>query len=454
MLPNVGFQSYLSTGIFAKLGFFELQLQPEFVYGQNRSFTGFGGDFSIPVLQSRFFYWNNGDNPERFGSSSNTRMWWGQSSAMLNFGAFAFGISTENIWWGPGQFNSLTFSDNAEGFPHVTLVTKKPARTFIGNFEGQLIIGRLENSPLPPTQNDFLNERYFIGFNGDWRYLNGISINYNPVFLPNLFFGFNRTFQQYNDMRGDEFLDWFPIFEVFQKQEFFLDGNSIEYDNNGKDQQVVLSFRYLVPSAKFEIYGEYGRRDHGYTWREFIINPEHARAFLVGFQKLITLQKSDEFLQIRGEYTHQQESINRYIRYPGLIGNQTWHTHGIARGFVNRGEALGVGAGVGSNVMTLEVSKVSKLSKQGVLFERLENHQDFFYRAFGRNPIRKPWIDYSIGLLWDQSFEKLTLGSKLQLITSFNYQWQSNLSSNPDFSLTELDFALFMDLNLVYRIGN
>ncbi|MCR9085074.1 MAG: hypothetical protein NXH89_21760, partial [Cyclobacteriaceae bacterium] len=36
MLPNVGFQTYLSTGIFAKLGFFELQLQPEFVFGQNR----------------------------------------------------------------------------------------------------------------------------------------------------------------------------------------------------------------------------------------------------------------------------------------------------------------------------------------------------------------------------------------------------------------------------------
>jgi hypothetical protein len=454
MLPNVGFQTYLSTGIFAKLGFFELQLQPEFVFGQNRPFLGFGSDFSTPVLQSRFFYWNNGDNPERFGTSPNSRLWWGQSSAKLNFGAFAIGISTENIWWGPGQFNSLTFSDNAEGFPHITLETRRPAKTFLGNFEGQLIVGRLENSLLPPTQIDFLNQRYFKDFDGDWRYLNGISISYNPIFLPNLFFGFSRTFQQYNSLKGDKFLDWFPIFEVFQKEGLFSNGNSVSYDSKGQDQQVVVSFRYLVPSAKFEIYGEYGRRDHAFNWREFILNPEHARAYLIGFQKLIALNNADDFLQIRGEYTHQQESVNRYIRYPGLIGNQTWHTHGLARGFVNRGEALGVGAGVGSNVMTFEISKVSKLNKRGILLERLANHQDFFYRAFGRSSGRQPWIDYSIGLLWDQSFEKLTLGTKIQLISSYNYQWQSNLNGSRDFPQKKLDLALYLNLNLLYRFGD
>lgn len=454
MLPNVGFQTYLSTGIFAKLGFFELQLQPEFVFGQNRPFVGFGSDFSTPILQSRFFYWNNGDNPERFGTSPNSRLWWGQSSAKLNFGAFAIGISTENIWWGPGQFNSLTFSDNAEGFPHITLETRKPAKTFLGNFEGQLIVGRLENSLLPPTQIDFLNQRYFEDFDGDWRYLNGISISYNPIFLPNLFFGFSRTFQQYNSLKGDKFLDWFPIFEVFQKEGLFSNGNSVSYDSKGQDQQVVVSFRYLVPSAIFEIYGEYGRRDHAFNWREFILNPEHARAYLIGFQKLIALNKLADYLQIRAEYTHQQESVNRYIRYPGLIGNQTWHTHGLARGFVNRGEALGVGAGVGSNVITFEISKVSKLHKRGILLERLANHQDFFYRAFGRSSGRQPWIDYSFGLLWDQSFKNLTIGSKAQLISSYNYQWQSNLSSSRDFPQKKLDLALYLNLNLLYRFGD
>jgi hypothetical protein len=210
----------------------------------------------------------------------------------------------------------------------------------------------------------------------------------------------------------------------------------------------------VLPQVQSELYFEYGRRDHALNWREFILNPEHARAYLIGFQKLIALNNADDFLQISGEYTHQQESVNRYIRYPGLIGNQTWHTHGLARGFVNRGEALGVGAGVGSNVMTFEISKVSKLDKRGILLERLANHQDFFYRAFGRSSGRQPWIDYSIGLLWDQSFEKLTIGSKVQLISSYNYQWQSNLTNGQDFTENELDFALFLNLNLIYRFGD
>ncbi|WP_439475245.1 capsule assembly Wzi family protein [Algoriphagus formosus] len=454
MLPNVGFQNYLSVGFAGKFGFVKFQFQPEFVYAENRPFEGFSSEFSSSVIRSRFFYWNNGDNPERFGDQPINRFWWGQSEFLLSFGPVDMGISTRSIWWGPGRYNSLIFSDNAESFPHLTLQTNRPIKTPIGHFEGQILMGSLENSLLAPSQSDSLNRRLFRRFDGDWRYLNAMHLTYQPSFLKGMFLGFSRTFQQYNQFKGNTFNDWFPIFEVFQKEGLFSNGNSVSYDSKGQDQQVVVSFRYLVPSAKFEIYGEYGRRDHAFNWREFILNPEHARAYLIGFQKLIALNNADDFLQIRGEYTHQQESVNRYIRYPGLIGNQTWHTHGLARGFVNRGEALGVGAGVGSNVMTFEISKVSKLNKRGILLERLANHQDFFYRAFGRSSGRQPWIDYSIGLLWDQSFEKLTLGTKIQLISSYNYQWQSNLNRSRDFAQNELDLALYLNLNLLYRFGN
>lgn len=450
MLPNVGLQSYLSTGVFMKIKFFELQVQPEIVYGQNKAFEGFGGDFPTLVLQSRFFYWNNGDNPERFGNSPNIRAWWGQSFAKFNFGSLALGISTENIGWGPGQFNSLIFSANAEGFPHLKLETHKPIKTFLGIFEGQILMGRLENSLESPTQNDFLNNRYFKPFDGDWRYVNGVHIAYQPNFLKGFTVGFSRTFQQYSKLKGNKFRDWFPIFEVFQKETFFQNGNTVDYDNKGQDQQVAVSFRFLSSKGRFEVYSEFGRRDHNFNWREFILNPEHARAFLFGFSKLFPVE-NDKLVQLRGEITHQQESVNRYIRYPGLIGNQTWHTHGLARGFVNRGESLGVGIGVGSNVQTLELSIVDGLEKKGIQLERLANHQDFFYRAFGQNPEKRPWIDYSLGLIWDQQFDSFILGSKVQIIKSQNYQWESGAFSSEDFDNGPRSLSLFGQVHLIYH---
>ena len=453
MVPNVGFQTYFSTGFFAKFYALEIQFQPEYVFAQNKSFQGFSSDFATSIIQNRFFYWNNGDNPERFGNEPISKFWWGQSSIMLNFGPIATGISSENIWWGPGQFNSLTFSDNAQGFPHLSLGSNRPIRTFAGNFEFQLIVGRLENSLLEPSQNEFLNDRYFLPFDGDWRYLNGMHINYNPSFLPNLFLGFNRTFQQYNKYRIKDFDGYFPIFEVFQKKTLFENGNSVNYDGKGQDQQVTISFRYLVPKANFEVYGEFGRRDHSYDWRDFILNPEHARAYIFGFQKLIKLPLPDEFIQVRGEVTHQQESINRYARYPGLIGNQTWHTHGLARGFVNYGQSLGVGAGVGSNVQTIEISKVKNLNKRGIVLERLANNQDFFYRAFGQNPEKKPWIDLSLGFLWDEEFDRLILSGKAQFIKSYNYQWQSDGLSTEDYPNGQKLLSFYGSFNLIYRFS-
>lgn len=453
LTPGVGFQTYLSTGFYASVGFLEVQFQPEFTFSENRSYQGYERNSRRSINRDRFFYWNDGDNPELFPGNE-TRFWWGQSRVQVNVGGFALVASTENIWWGPGQFNSLIFSDNAEGFPHLSLQTNRPVKTFMGNFEGQIIMGRLENSFIEPSQDPSLNEQFFQEFDDDWRYLNGITITYSPVFLPNLFVGFNRTFQQYNESKGNEFSDWFPIFEFFQKERFFENGNTVIFDSEGQDQQVSVNFRYVVPKALFEIYADYGRRDHAFNWREFILNPEHARAYQFGFQKLFKAGRPTQFIQLRGEITHQQESVNRYIRYRGLDGNQTWHTHSLARGFVNYGQTLGVGTGVGSNVQTLEVSLVENFDKMGLLFERLENHQDFFYRAYGQNNEKRPWVDLSLGLLFDKKWDRFLLSSRAQFIYSQNYQYNSEGLSTGDFPNGQKLLSFFGRLNLIYTLAS
>ena len=53
-----GYEQYLSAGLYGYLGFLHLQLQPEFVYSQNKSYQGFSSDFPIEVLLDRFHFWN------------------------------------------------------------------------------------------------------------------------------------------------------------------------------------------------------------------------------------------------------------------------------------------------------------------------------------------------------------------------------------------------------------
>jgi hypothetical protein len=452
MIPNVGLQQYLTGGIYGQLKFLSIQFQPEIVIAENQYYFGFRPDFSDPVIRARFVYWNLGDYPERFGESVYTNIWWGQSKLTSQLGAFEAGISSQNIWWGPGQWNALTFSNNAQGFAHITINTTKPAKTFLGYFEGQLLSGRIDDSGLSPSQVPELNDRFFRKFSGDWKYVNALTVSYNPKWTPGVFLGFTRTFQVYRENMGNSFRDYFPVFTGVTKEQFFEDGNTVAFDSDGADQQISVFFRWIIPKSKFEFYGEFGRRDHALNWREFILNPEHARAYLMGFKKLFPMQGEERYFQLRGELTHQQESINRYIRYLGLGGGITWHTHGTSRGFANSGQPLGVGIGVGSNVQTLEMAIVQDFNKFGLVFERLENHQDFYYKAQLQNSQHKPWIDFSLGFLFDHQWNNFLLSSKVQFINGVNYQWQLHDSSTENFPRGKNLTSLHSQLSLIYLI--
>lgn len=433
LVPGVGFQQYVSSGVEGRWKFLKLSIQPEFVFLQNKAFDGFGEKLPIFAIINRYYHWNGGDFPERFSNRMTSRLWWGQSSLTASYGAFEAGISTGNVWLGPGQFNSLSFSHNSEGFPKFSINTTKPAKTLLGDIETALVFGMLRSSNQEAAQNQELNNRYFLSLPTDWRYMNALMFDYSPKWVDGLHLGFVRTFQVYDSIRGNTLYDWLPVLEGFQKKNFFKNGNSVEFDANGRSQQLILFGKYAFKKAKGEIYFELGRRDHAFNWRDYILSPEHARAYLFGFLKLVSLPKANRYLQLRGEITHQQESINRVVRYPIPSLGLSWHMHGQARGFTNRGQGLGVGIGQGANVQTLEVALVEGWNKMGIQLERLENDQGFYYRSFYLPSEYKPWIDYSLGFLYDKQLGSLLLSSKLQVIHARNYQWQLDPLSTPEF---------------------
>ncbi len=452
VIPGRGLQSFFSIGFNGNFSILNVQFQPELIIAENRSFEGFPDTFSNDVIASRFLYWNVGDSPERFGNKAYNKFFLGQSSVSLRYKVFELGVGTRNFWWGPGQWNSLIFSNNAPGFPNISLNTTKPAKAFLGVFEGQILIGRLESSGLAPTQREDLNSNFFIPLNSDWRYLNALMISYTPKWIPTLSFGYSRTYQYYNSERPNDLKGWLPIIEPMAKEKLFTNSNSVIYDDRRQSQQIAIFGRYRMPKAKAEVYLQFGRRDHALNWREFILNPEHARAYQVGFLKISSLPATKKSLQVRGEITHQQESVNRNLRYD-IYGRYSWHTHGQVRGFTNYGQPMGVGIGTGSNVQTLEISLIEDWKKLGILFERLENNQDFYYRAFGQQEERKPWIDWSTALLWNSSWKDLFFSAKVQGVYARNYQWGLSDTSTPEFPVSQNLFSVHSQVNVIYFWG-
>jgi hypothetical protein len=424
-----GVQQWISTGVYASLGPFSLQLQPEWITAQNKNYnTGLKKEIGIEYT-------------ERFGQGVYNKLLLGQSSLRANWGAFSVGVSSENIWWGPGQYNSLLFSNNAFGFYHLTLNTRKPAKTFLGSFEGQILMGKLEN---------------FVAFERDgkedWRYVNGITFSYQPKWIPGLFFGASRVFQQYSSFNTNTWGYYFPIFEPFQKVKLIdpnsPDFDSTEYDDRLQSQQLTGFARFVIPKAKAEVYFEYGRRDHSVDWREFLLNPEHARAYLLGFKKLISLS-NEAFFQINGEILQQQESINILNRY-GPLGGSSWASHSIPQGFTHLGQLLGPGVGPSSNVQTVETSWVKGIKKIGVRWERLNRHQDVYTRVFNDPYENGRWVDYSARLLADWQFDNLLVSSTLNLVYSLNPQWGLADFSTSEFPNGKKVFSTTAQVNFIY----
>jgi len=450
--PTAGHQIYFSTGLSLKLGILEIQLQPELIFAENSSYDGFNADFDPKVTETRFIYWNNGDFPERFGNKAYKKFWWGQSKVGIATRHIELYIGTPNLRWGPGQFNQLTLGGNAPGFLHASINSVEPISTPIGDFEFQIISGKLQNSMLESSQHSTQNELFFRPFDTDWRYLNAINVAWSPKWLPNLSLGLSRTFQINENLLGDSFTDYFPIFEGIQKKRFFENDNSVVFDAKGYDQQVAISSRLVIPKGNIELYFEYGRRDHAFNWRDFFLNPEHARAFLFGFQKLIELPGTTKNVLIRSEVVHQQESVNRYVRYIGLGGNLTWHLHGIARGFTNEGQGIGVEIGPGSNMQLIEIALSEGINKYGVTFSRIAQNQDFFYRAFGQIENPQPWIDFNSNFSARKKLRNMLFGVGYNLTMSNNRQWKSYLTPNNSFSEANYSFHQMLQFNWTIQI--
>jgi len=435
MIPSRGYQHLISAGFFAKIGPLTIQLNPEHHFSENREFKGFWEGHYPVIWQERYSLWNSIDLPERFGENNHNELLIGQTSIRLNWKNFSFGISNENIWWGPSLRNGIMMSNHARGFKHITFNSIKPVKTKIGNFEWQLVSGRLESSGFTPPNIDFeyggtkayipkINQ---MGVTNDWRYFQGFTITYSPKFIKGMSIGFIRWVQIFSMLvKGDMWWlegnpSWFPVFKnLFRKDDLYENYEALT------DQAAGLFLRWLWEDSQAEIYAEFHHNDSKQNIRDLLLDSDHSRAVTIGLQKIFDIKSSDYLFS--WEWTQMEQNASRLIRNAG-----SWYSHNKVRdGYTNNGEVLGSGIGPGSNSHYFSIKKVELDKKVGVALEIIDQDNDFYHLAFSSSQdFRRYWKDYNFHINYSRKFKKIWANANFIYSRSLNYQWELDDSKSP-----------------------
>ena len=352
-------------------------------------------------------------------TSALSKLTLGQSSLRMDFGPLSLGVSNQNLWLGPGLYSSLLMSNNAQGFKHFNIGTNRPLKTPIGSFEFSVIGGTLKT-----IENQFFEQSNLKTeiIKPNTRYLNIFSFVYNPILFKNLYFGFNRAFQQFSQLNPSSNLNKYYFISL---QPLFR--NNYRDDNLAIDQLLSGHVKLLFPKQHSEIYFEYGWNDGSSNLRDLTLELAHSAASIFGFKKL-TYIKTNTYLLIEAEATKMAQSPGYLQRNAG-----NWYIHGlINEGYTNENQIMGAGSGVGNNLQTIALSYNKGWTKYGIKFQHIShdpirmisNWQDLYLG-------KVDWQDFSYGLILKQKRNHFLFNLNIEWVNSKNYLWQDkNNASN------------------------
>jgi hypothetical protein len=422
MYPSRGWQERYSYGVNLKLLIFDINYQPEKLTVQNLTQEYYAGNTQDGNFMFKYFGMvaNNIDNFRQFGYDRIEETTLGQSRAGIKFKYMAAGISNENIWWGPGKRNSLVFTNNAAGFKHYYLKTVEPIKTYIGSFELAGVVGRLDTTKYTEIDQELLNicRPCKVFKNLDEREIDGITINYQPKWVPNFYIGYAYSRQFYRHATNTL-------------------GDTVNFFSKNLPKQEIGSmfFRFAMPEDHAEFYGEMGLPNEApWPWKFF---KERMRpAFVFGATKLVPLKLFESYLSLNVEFTQLQLMNPKDILYQGqpFAGGKpnSWYLSTIIQqGWSNNGQLLGSSIGPGSNNQSISLSWNKGYNKVGVFVERTVFNNDFYYSVY-YNPYsansygyyNRYWVDLTKRLeLQIMPIKNILLSASFTNTHALNYRW-------------------------------
>ena len=412
MYPAVGQQERVSIGLNVRWRALDINFQPEWVSAQNLQQYVDKGNQTDGNWWPRYYLLtaNNIDDFRRFGKEAINEYTLGQSRIGLSYPGFAFGVSNENLWWGPARQNSLLFTNNAPGFKHAYFQTQKPLKTAVGSFEFKAIMGLLDSTKYENPDDSIMRTIWRGGIypkSNSARNINAFIINWQPKWIQNLYIGYAYSKIMYSD------------------------SNAI---SNGSEKMGVgvLMARFIMPKDHAEFYAEIGTPNQ-LPWPTRFFTDTARPGFTIGARKIFPNLKRNSFLEFSVELTQLQLMDPRQVftpRYP-FDGPQynSWYTSTqIKQGYTSNAQILGASIGPGSNTQSMSLSWNKGYNKIGLYVQRLVHNNDFYNYAYlstvGYGKANAYWVDLMSGLEVQLNPQKnLIIAASMLNTQTMNWRW-------------------------------
>ncbi len=413
----------------------DVQLRPVYSSTQNRDFRT-ADTFLEGTYRTRFYSpYRSFDNPERIDTVAVSRMSLGDSWVKLSVGPLSAGVSNQNLWWGPGRRHTIFMTNDAPGFHHATLHTNRPIDLWLARLQFQYMAGRLERAEYNP-----------IEFNKDWRFLTALVVDVEPRWLPGLHLGLVRAFHlRKQDIKSNK--DYFPLFQPFQKSKLAEGETPLRDGSAPDDQRASVYFSWNFPDAGFAFYGEFGRTDHASDIRDILLQPHHARAYMIGMHKVFRPEVRPEAIwSISAEITdisNTTPSRVRLWRADQPPYDLYFYTHGRLGGYSHLGRSLGSSYGLGSTGWFFAAQRMGPGFEAGFMADYIRRNRASYLAMQALNVEARQELELVTGI-----YAKKDVLNGVNLRLSLNRVASKNRYYVPDLSLDEtLPPAYFNPVN-------
>jgi hypothetical protein len=403
MSYSKGYQFQISGGVYAQFKNIKLLLRPEYVQTASQQYKTSASWGQVNPAYKKLLL--------------------GNSSLRFDLGKVSMGISTQNLWWGPGIYNSLLMSNNAQGFFHYSINSNRPIKNFLGTFQFQVISATLTQDSLQGFENNGLRRR---NINKSDRFLSSLAVDYQPSFLKNISFGINRSLQSYKDRLPTDFVQKnIPVLSAF------FGSTSTARDTFPQDQTVSIYTKWMFPKSHAELYYQFAYNDAKANWRDFWLDMSHSTAYILGFKKLFIL-KDEKYLDLGMEVMKLGQTPSYIHRN---AGNFYEHSQ-IREGYTNQNQIIGAGSGFGNNMQTIQLSMNKGWNKIGIIFHHIQQNPMALVSGVNDLGLRKiKWDDYAYGIQSRFKYKNILFNANVEWVNSKNYLWtmgqnQNNLYAN------------------------
>ncbi|MFT6855109.1 MAG: hypothetical protein ACJA0X_001082 [Cyclobacteriaceae bacterium] len=373
------------------------------------------------------------DFVQRYGNDSFFKFHLGQSSLDFKFGSFVTGISTQNFTLGPARVNHLIMSNGGAGFPFIHFGTNDKINIKIKDLD----LGHIE----PFLYYGLLRESEYFDDNNtnNSRYINGLSIGYEPPRLNGVTLGFSRV--MYTNTELFKAADLFSLLYIVDDDvKLNSKGDTIRYTGNDTfDQLASLFLQWKLVKSQARFYLEYGKNDFDGGFRKTALEFEHNSLFTFGIEKIWKGANQKRYSIL---YEHTQ--LTFYKNYIYRLTNSAY-THTVNKqGYTHQGQLLGPGIGPGSISNYLGIKMFQNEWYMGMSLQRVKFDEDYFLTQIPNIPDKKFQhdIEYSLGL--DLMKQKGKIGWGIQTLIS--YRFNTYFISYNDMTNLNLQFSLTYNL--------